>query len=202
MFLFFNLLLFSVFCFGGFNSVFRGMQAYFALIDDFRHRNAEIFIMLFFLNIFCSKCSFFSYVGHRFFICKMWNKMFWRDKKKFHNPVILFLRFVFLFWAVPFSFFFWNFSFFFLSNFFFRGGCFFGLFLLLLFGVGERWFFLSYISRFFKIFRFFCTFFWFCIDIFFVKPLLKNKSGKKKQNFCKYLFSSNYDLVLISFFCF
>jgi hypothetical protein len=73
---------------------------------------------------------------------------------------------------------------------------------LLLFGVGERWFFLSYISRFFKIFRFFCTFFWFCIDIFFVKPLLKNKSGKKKQNFCKYLFSSNYDLVLISFFCF
>lgn len=33
-----------------------------------------------------------------------------------------------------------------------------------------------------------------------MKSLLKNKSGKKKQNFCKYLFSSNYDLVLISFF--
>lgn len=57
----------------------------------------KYFIVLFFLNIFCSKCSFFSYVGHRFFICKMWNKMFWRDKKKFHNPVILFL-----FWFVSF----------------------------------------------------------------------------------------------------
>jgi len=81
MFLFFNLLLFSVFCFGGFNSVFRGMQAYFALIDDFRHRDVEIFIMRFFLNIFCSKCSFFSYVGHRFFMQDVKQNVLERQKK-------------------------------------------------------------------------------------------------------------------------
>ena len=165
-----------------------------------------LFFIIFFaqnayLSILLGFWFFFFNVAHWFLYARVWNKMFWRDKKKFHNPVILFLRFVFLFWAVPFSFFLEFQLFFSFLTFFFRGGCFFG-FLLLLFGVGERWFFLSYISRFFKIFRFFCTFFWFCIDIFFVKPLLKNKSGKKKQNFCKYLFSSNCDLVLISFFCF
>jgi len=191
------------------------MQAYFALywwfltwIVNSRQftSNAFFFIIFFaqnaYLSILLGFWFFFFNVAHWFLYARVWNKMFWRDKKKFHNPVILFLRFVFLFWAVPFSFFL-EFQLFFSFLTFFSGRVFFfGLFLLLLFGVGERWFFLSYISRFFKIFRFFCTFFWFCIDIFFVKPLLKNKSGKKKQNFCKYLFSSNYDLVLISFFVF
>ena len=78
MFLFFNLLLFSVFCFGGFNSVFRGMQAYFALIDGFRHCKMPNFHHAFFLNIFCSKCSFFysfrfsvfAFTNAWIFICK------------------------------------------------------------------------------------------------------------------------------------
>jgi len=145
----------------------------------------------------------FSFLTWRidFYMQECETKCFGETKKSF---IILWFYFygLFFFSGLFLLVFFWNFSFFFLSNFFFGEGVFLGLFLLLLFGVGERWFFLSYISRFFKIFRFFCTFFWFCIDIFFVKPLLKNKSGKKKQNFCKYLFSSNYDLVLISFFVF
>jgi predicted membrane protein len=52
--------------------------------------------------------------------------MFWRDKKKFHNPVILFLRFVFLFWAVPFSFFLEFQLFFSFLTFFFGEGVFLG----------------------------------------------------------------------------
>jgi len=85
VFLLFFVFLFIItlfhFLFGGFNSVFRGMQAYFALIDDFRHRDVEIFIMRFFLNIFCSKCSFFSYVGHRFFMQDVKQNVLERQKK-------------------------------------------------------------------------------------------------------------------------
>ena len=91
MFLFFNLLLFSVFCFGGFPSVFRGMQAYFALIDGFRHYKMPNFHHAFFLNIFCSKCSFFLNCWAQIFYMQDVKQNVWRDKKKFHNPVILFL---------------------------------------------------------------------------------------------------------------
>jgi len=146
----------------------------------------------------------FSFLTWRidFYMQECETKCFGETKKSF---IILWFYFygLFFFSGLFLLVFFLEFQLFFsFLTFFFGEGVFFGFLLLLLFGVGERWFFLSYISRFFKIFRFFCTFFWFCIDIFFVKPLLKNKSGKKKQNFCKYLFSSNYDLVLISFFCF
>jgi len=171
------------------------MQAYFALIDDFRHRDAEIFIMRFFLNIFCSKCSFFSYVGHRFFICKMWNKMFWRDKKKFHNPVILFL-----FWFVSFHYhsfrsqkrltseFLWLFwIFFILFRFFNLLGAilFFGGFFLY---VGEEVFFIIH-KQIFDDFSIFLYIF-FYIGIFFLEALLENNPWKKSC-FCS-SFLSNF----------
>lgn len=182
------------------------MQAYFALYWWFPtwvvnscqiSSNAFFFIIFFaqnaYLSILLGFWFFFLTWRIDFYMQECETKCFGETKKSF---IILWFYFYDLFFfSGLFLLVFLEFQlFFFLSNFFVGEGVFFGLFLLL-FGVGERWFFLSYISRFFKIFRFFCTFFWFCLDIFFVKPLLKNKSGKKKQNFCKYLFSSNYDLV-------
>jgi hypothetical protein len=55
----------------------------------------------------------------------------------------------------------------------------------------------------FQDFSIFLYIFWFCIDIFFLWNLYsKINQGKRSKIFFKYLFSSNYDLVLISFFLF
>ena len=118
---------------------FRGMQAYFALywwfltwIVNSRQftSNAFFFIIFFaqnaYLSILLGFWFFFFNVAHWFLYARVWNKMFWRDKKKFHNPVILFLRFVFLFWAVPFSFFLEFQLFFSFLTFFFGEGVFLG----------------------------------------------------------------------------
>ena len=119
-------------------------------------------------------------------------KCFGETKKSF--IILWFLLFTIclfvLFRAVLGFLFFWKFSFF--SFRFLWGGWF-----LLLFCWGGRKFFLSYISRFFKIFRFFCTFFLY-ICIFFLNLYSKINHGKK---LILILFSLNSDLVNLQFFC-
>merc|ERR1712029_748607 len=155
--------------------------------------------MLFF-NIFCSKCSFFysfrfsvfAFTNAWIFICKsLKQNVLERQKKVSQSCDFYFLRFVCLF----FSGLFWVFCFSgnsaFFSFRFLRGGWF-----LLLFCWGGRKFFLSYISRFFKIFRFFCTFFLY-ICIFFLNLYSKINHEKK---LILILFSLNSDLVNLQFF--
>jgi len=146
----------------------------------------RIFIMLFFLIFFAQNAHFFLIVGHRFFICKMWNKMFGETKKSF---IILWFYFCFdsfLFFTILevkktcfriLLWLFWIFfSFFFVFYFVVWGDfVFWGIFCV----VGGRKFFLSYISRFLTIFRFFCTFFFLYIGIFFLWALLENNPRKK-----------------------
>jgi hypothetical protein len=59
------------------------MQAYFALIDDIRHRNAEIFIMLFFLIFFAQNAHFFLMLGIDFLYARCETKCFGETKKSF-----------------------------------------------------------------------------------------------------------------------
>jgi len=62
------------------------------LLMVFDIAKCRIFIMLFFLIFFAQNAHFFLIVGHRFFICKMWNKMFGETKKSF---IILWFYFCF-----------------------------------------------------------------------------------------------------------
>jgi len=135
--------------------------------------------------------SFFSVLAS-IFLCKMWNKMFGDSvKKKFHNPVILFLIwFFFLFPSL--AVFLCVISALFFSFFFVVGGRFFGGFFLCVCG---KKFFLSYISRFLTIFRFFCTFFFSYRHFFFLNLYLKKVTHGKKTFFLLFLFSWNFDLI-------
>jgi len=150
---------------------------------------------VFFLIFFAQNAHFFLMLGIDF-LCKMWNKMFWRDKKKFHNPVILFL-----FWIVSFHYHFFSKSkktnfrislvvldfFHSFSFFYFVGGNF--VFLGIFFCMwGEEVFFIIH-KQIFDDFSIFLYIF-FYIGIFFLEALLEN-NPRKKSCFCS-SFLSNF----------
>jgi len=189
------------------------MQAYFALYWWFSTwvvnsrqftSNAFFFIIFFaqnaYLSILLGFWFFFFNVAHWFLYARVWNKMFWRDKKKFHNPVILFLRFVFLFWAVPFSFSGIS-AFFFLSNFFVGGGCFFWVVLVVVRGGRKMIFFIIH-KQIFQDFSIFLYIFLILYRHFFLWNLYsKINQGKRSKIFVSTSFLQIMTW-LISFFCF
>lgn len=199
--LFFSFLVESLLIF----AFFRGMQAYFALYWWFLTRvvnsgqitsNAFFFIIFFaqnaYLSILLGFWFFFLTWRIDFYMQECETKCFGETKKSFIILWFYFYGLFFLFWAVPFSF--SGISAFFSFLTFFSGRVFFWVVLVVVRGGRKMIFFIIH-KQIFQDFSIFLYIFLILYRLFFVKPLLKNKSGKKKQNFCKYLFSSNYDLV-------